>query len=136
MTEPRNAIVKQYQEYFTMEGCELEFQPDALQEIANKILSEDEQSHGRGGHLDSRSSTGTGVRALRSIIEDLLLDLRFQLPTLSADGPVKVTLDAEAVRKEKEPEVKRKAKPPKKSSKISRAKEPEPEPEPEERESA
>ena len=83
MTEPRNAVVKQYQEYFAMEGCELEIPKPALKEIAGRVLEEE-----------------TGVRALRSIIEDLLLDLRFDLPTLAAEGPVKIVLTPEVVRGE------------------------------------
>ncbi len=120
MTEPRNAVVKQYQEYFAMEGCELEITPDGLQAIAGAVLEQE-----------------TGVRALRSIIEDLLLDLRFGLPTLASEGPVKIVLSGAAVRKEEEPKLVRKpkAKPAKKSAKPTRES-PKPDPEPEERESA
>jgi ATP-dependent Clp protease ATP-binding subunit ClpX len=63
MMEPKNAIVKQYQSYFALEGCELVFTEDALEEIAEHALERE-----------------TGVRALRALFEDLLLDLRFQLP--------------------------------------------------------
>ncbi len=63
MTEPKNAIVKQYEAFFEMEGSKLEFTPDALEEIADNVLEKK-----------------TGVRALRSVFEDLLLDLRFHLP--------------------------------------------------------
>ncbi len=63
MTEPKNAIVKQYEAFFEMEGSKLEFTRDALEEIAESVLEKK-----------------TGVRALRSIFEDLLLDLRFHLP--------------------------------------------------------
>jgi ATP-dependent Clp protease ATP-binding subunit ClpX len=64
MTKPRNALVKQYQAYFAMDDCKLEFTEDALRLIA-EIVSERE----------------TGVRALRSLFEELLLDLRYTLPT-------------------------------------------------------
>ncbi len=63
MTEPKNAIVKQYEAFFEMEGSKLEFTQDALEEIADNVLEKK-----------------TGVRALRSVFEDLLLDLRFHLP--------------------------------------------------------
>ena len=64
MTEPRNAIVKQYQNFFAMEDCEIQFGRDALEEIADEALKRE-----------------TGVRALRAMFEELLLDLRFQLPS-------------------------------------------------------
>ena len=126
MTEPRNAVVKQYQEYFRMEGAELEMPAEALQAIAQRVLEQE-----------------TGVRALRSILEELLLDIRFQLPIIAAEGPIKVKLTPESVRGEGEVVVERKPKP--KKGKLTRA-EPRPEeaeapeaeagPEPEPRESA
>ena len=64
MTRPRNALVRQYQSYFSMDDCKLEFTEDALRQIA-EIVTERE----------------TGVRALRSLFEELLLDLRYTLPT-------------------------------------------------------
>ena len=64
MTIPKNALVKQYQAYFEMDDCKLEFTEDALGEIANIVMDRE-----------------TGVRALRSLFEDLLLDLRYDLPT-------------------------------------------------------
>ncbi len=63
MTEPKNAIVKQYKTYFEMEGATLEFTRDALEEIADQVLEKK-----------------TGVRALRSIFEEILLDIRYDLP--------------------------------------------------------
>jgi ATP-dependent Clp protease ATP-binding subunit ClpX len=63
MTEPRNAIVRQYQKFFELESAELEFHPDALKTIAEKALERN-----------------TGARALRSIMEDVMLDLMFELP--------------------------------------------------------
>ncbi|MBI1851686.1 MAG: ATP-dependent Clp protease ATP-binding subunit ClpX [Planctomycetes bacterium] len=64
LIEPKNALVKQYQKLFEMEGAELEFTADALREIANQALTKK-----------------TGVRAVRSIIEELMLELMFELPT-------------------------------------------------------
>jgi len=63
LTEPKNALVRQYQAYFSMEDHELSFTEDALYEIAQ--LAYDRQ---------------TGVRALRSILEGVLHDLMFHLP--------------------------------------------------------
>ena len=63
LTEPRNALVRQYQSLFALEDSELEFSPDALRAVAEKALS-----------------LKTGVRAARSIIESLMLDVVFHLP--------------------------------------------------------
>jgi ATP-dependent Clp protease ATP-binding subunit ClpX len=64
MTQPRNALVKQYQAYFAMDGCKLEFTEDALEHIAETVMERE-----------------TGVRALRSLFEELLLELRYDLPS-------------------------------------------------------
>ncbi len=69
MTEPRNAIVRQYQKLFRMAGATLEFTPGALDEMAGICLKKE-----------------TGVRAVRSIIEALLLDTLYDLPQTGADG--------------------------------------------------
>jgi len=61
--------VKQFQAFFAMEGHELNFTDEALRTIAEKAFS-----------------CGTGVRALRSILEDVLRDLMFQLPEYGAPG--------------------------------------------------
>jgi len=63
MVEPRNAIIRQYQKYFELEGVELQFEDDALREIARQALKRE-----------------TGVRALRALVEDFLRDLLFDLP--------------------------------------------------------
>ena len=63
LTEPRNALVRQFQGLFAMEGAVLEFQRDGLEAIAEIAIERE-----------------TGVRALRSILEDLLLDLLYELP--------------------------------------------------------
>ncbi len=63
MVEPRNAIIRQYQSYFELEGVELDFEDDALHEIATQALKRE-----------------TGVRALRSLVEDFLRDLLYDLP--------------------------------------------------------
>jgi len=63
LTEPKNALIRQYQTYFAMEGHELSFTDEALLEIANLAYERE-----------------TGVRALRSILEGVLHDLMFHLP--------------------------------------------------------
>ncbi|HHM12788.1 MAG TPA: ATP-dependent Clp protease ATP-binding subunit ClpX [Planctomycetaceae bacterium] len=67
LTEPRNALVKQYQSLFEMEDCHLEFREDALRSIAQQAMAK-----------------GTGARGLRSIIEGVMLDLMFELPEQEA----------------------------------------------------
>jgi ATP-dependent Clp protease ATP-binding subunit ClpX len=66
LTEPKNALVKQYQKLLNMEGVELEFREHALQAIAKRALER-----------------RTGARGLRSIIEHALLDIMFDLPSLA-----------------------------------------------------
>jgi len=65
LTEPKNALTKQYQKLFAMEGVELEFREDALRLIAKKAIARK-----------------TGARGLRSILEQTLLDTMYDLPTL------------------------------------------------------
>jgi ATP-dependent Clp protease ATP-binding subunit ClpX len=74
LTEPKNALVKQYQKLFAMDGVELEIRPSALLAIARKALLRK-----------------TGARGLRSIMEHSLIDTMFELPTL--DGVAKVVID-------------------------------------------
>ena len=64
LTEPKNALVKQYQRFFNYDDIELVFTEDALWEIADKALLRE-----------------TGARGLRSIIENALLDVMFELPS-------------------------------------------------------
>jgi len=65
LVEPKNALVKQYQKLFTLEGVELEFTEDALKAIAQEALK--------------RKS---GARGLRAIIEEVMLDIMFELPSM------------------------------------------------------
>jgi len=74
LTEPKNALVKQYQKLFAMDGVELEIRPSALSAIARKALARK-----------------TGARGLRSIMEHALIDTMFDLPTM--DGVAKVVVD-------------------------------------------
>ncbi len=66
LSEPKNALVKQFRRLFEMEGVDLEFRPDALAAIARKALER-----------------RTGARGLRTIIEQVLLDTMFDLPSMS-----------------------------------------------------
>ena len=84
MTEPRNALVKQYRRFFDMEGADVEFTPDALVEIAKMAKAKD-----------------TGARGLRSIVEEIMLDIMFELPDRTAKEKGKFMVTAEVVRKEK-----------------------------------
>ncbi len=78
LTEPKNALVKQYQKLLGMEGVELEFREHALQAIAKRALER-----------------RTGARGLRSIIEHALLDIMFDLPSLA--NVQKVVVDEGAI---------------------------------------
>jgi ATP-dependent Clp protease ATP-binding subunit ClpX len=66
LTKPKNALIKQYSKYFEMEGVKLEFTMDALDAIATRALK-----------------YNTGARALRSIMENFMLDIMFHLPNLT-----------------------------------------------------
>jgi ATP-dependent Clp protease ATP-binding subunit ClpX len=78
LTEPKNALVKQYQRLFEMESIELGIHPDAMAAIAKKAIERK-----------------TGARGLRSIMEAILLDTMFDLPTL--DGVQEVVISREVV---------------------------------------
>ena len=78
LTEPRNALVKQYQKLFEMEGVELELRPAALKAIAVRALARK-----------------TGARGLRSIVEHALIDTMFDLPSLASVA--KVVVDEQTI---------------------------------------
>ena len=84
LTKPKNAIVKQYQRMFKLEGVKLSFEKAALSEIARKALARK-----------------TGARGLRAICEDLLQQTMFDLP--SEQGVAEVVVTAESVRGEEQP---------------------------------
>jgi ATP-dependent Clp protease ATP-binding subunit ClpX len=69
LTEPKNALVRQYQRFFEMEGCELELTSGALRIVAERALKRD-----------------TGARALRGVLEDIMLDVLFRLPEEGENG--------------------------------------------------
>ncbi|ENO96787.1 ATP-dependent Clp protease ATP-binding subunit ClpX [Thauera phenylacetica] len=78
LIEPKNALVKQYQKLFSMEGVELEIRPNALHAVARKAIKRK-----------------TGARGLRSILEVALLDIMYDLPTL--DNVSKVVVDESTI---------------------------------------
>lgn len=86
MTEPRNAIVKQYQKLVGMDNCELEVTESAVYEIAKKAIE-----------------LKTGARGLRTIFENLMLDCMYDIP--SDDNVEKIIIDGEVVKGEKKPEL-------------------------------
>ena len=86
LVEPRNALVKQYQRLFEFEDIELEVTEEALEAIADQALSR-----------------GTGARGLRAIIEEVLLDVMYELP--GDDEAGRVVVDLDSVRGETSPTV-------------------------------
>lgn len=84
LTEPKNAITKQFKKLFEMEGVELEFRADALAAIARKALKRK-----------------TGARGLRTIVESVLLDTMYELPSL--ENVSKVVVDESVIDHKTEP---------------------------------
>jgi ATP-dependent Clp protease ATP-binding subunit ClpX len=84
LIEPKNALVKQYQKLFSMEGVELEIRPGALQAVAKKALERK-----------------TGARGLRSILESVLLDTMYELPGM--DNVTKVVVDENMINGDNKP---------------------------------
>ena len=86
LTEPRNALIKQYRKMFELDGVSLEFTPEAIDAVAEKALER-----------------GTGARGLRAILEESLLEVMFEVP--SHDEIAEVVITAEAVRGEEKPKL-------------------------------
>lgn len=84
LSEPKNAITKQYSALFAMDHVELEFREDALAAIANKAMERK-----------------TGARGLRSIVENILLDIMYELPSM--EDVTKVVIDEGVVKGESDP---------------------------------
>ena len=84
LTEPKNALVKQYQRLFELEDVQLTFTDEALQAIARRAIKRK-----------------TGARGLRSILEDILLDTMFELPGM--DGVTEVVVNEEAATSDAKP---------------------------------
>ena len=87
LIEPKNSIIKQYQKLFLLEGVILEFKDSALKEIVN--ISIEKKS---------------GARALRSVMEDYLMDVMYKLPDM--EGVERVLITGESIKNRKEPEFK------------------------------
>ena len=86
LQEPKNALIKQYAKLFQMEGCQLEFRPEALTAIASKA-----------------KERKTGARGLRTILENILLDVMYDLPAM--ENVSKVVIDEAVVKGESKPYV-------------------------------
>jgi len=84
LTEPRNALVKQYQKLFEMDGVTLEFDGEALEAIAKKAIERD-----------------TGARGLRAILEEIMLDVMYDIP--SRDDINKCIISKEVIENKTEP---------------------------------
>ena len=90
LLEPKNSLIKQYKKLFRMEGIELDLRKEALQEII--MLAMERKS---------------GARALRSVMENSMLDLMFHLPEYSEDNVVKITITKEFILRGKKPLMRR-----------------------------
>ena len=77
LTEPRNALVKQYKRLFELDGVDLEFSPDALEAVA-----------------DQANLRGTGARGLRAIMEEVLLSVMYEVPSRKDVERVVITREA------------------------------------------
>ena len=84
LTQPKNALVKQYRKQFEFDGVELEFTDDALEEIADLAILRD-----------------TGARGLRAILEEVLLNTMYEVPSM--DDVSKVVITGEVVREKANP---------------------------------
>jgi ATP-dependent Clp protease ATP-binding subunit ClpX len=80
LTEPKNALIKQYQRMFELDNVELEFTPDAVEAVAEQAILR-----------------GTGARALRAILEEVLQSVMFDVP--SRDDVARVVITREVVEK-------------------------------------
>jgi ATP-dependent Clp protease ATP-binding subunit ClpX len=78
LTQPKNALVKQFRKFFEFDGVDLEFTPDALQAIADQCILR-----------------GTGARGLRAILEEVLLNVMYELP--SRQDVTKCVIDQDVV---------------------------------------
>ena len=85
LTEPKNALVRQFQSLFQMENCELKFTDEALTKIASKAMEK-----------------GTGARGLRSILEQVMLDIMYDLP--EQPKGTKIVIDEQIVSRGVEPQ--------------------------------
>jgi ATP-dependent Clp protease ATP-binding subunit ClpX len=84
LTEPRNALIKQYQKMLSLDRVDLEVTPDALEAIVERALA-----------------TRTGARALRTVVEEVLLEVMFEVPSQEHIG--RCIINAEVVQKRGHP---------------------------------
>ena len=90
LTEPKSAIVKQYRKLFAYDGVELEFEEDALREVAKKAMER-----------------GTGARGLRAILENVMVDIMYEIP--SDESIAKVIITEKTITDGEEPKIIHKA---------------------------
>ena len=86
LTEPRNALVKQYEKLFELDGVSLEFSQDALKAVAEEALKRN-----------------TGARGLRSILEEVMLDVMYDIP--SRNDIAKCIITKETIQKREQPRI-------------------------------
>ncbi len=86
LTEPKNALIKQYKKLLAMDGVDLEFTQEALKEIAKEAIKRK-----------------TGARGLRAIVEEIMTDIMYKIPSMK--GVKKVIIDRDVVLKKKEPTI-------------------------------
>ena len=86
LTEPKNAVIKQYQKLFELDGVDLTFEEEALREIVAVTMSK-----------------GTGARGLRSVLESFMVDFMFDIP--SSDEVKEITVTREMVLNHKQPKM-------------------------------
>ena len=85
ITEPKNALLKQYQKLFRLDNVELTIEPEAVRAIAKKALERK-----------------TGARGLRSILEGVMTDIMYEIP--SREDVVKCVITKETIEQEKQPD--------------------------------
>jgi ATP-dependent Clp protease ATP-binding subunit ClpX len=93
LTEPRNALIRQYQHMFSLEGAKLTYTPRALRAIAEKALKR-----------------ATGARALRAVMEEVMLDMMYDLPDQANEGAEYIVDEADVLRPRRLSELRVKAK--------------------------
>ena len=86
LTEPKNALIKQYKALFSMDSVELEFTEGAVNAVAELAIERN-----------------TGARGLRAILEDVMIDVMYNIPSM--DNVMKVVFTEDSVRKKSEPTV-------------------------------
>tara|TARA_B100001057_G_scaffold436885_1_gene468297 strand:- start:1259 stop:2512 length:1254 start_codon:yes stop_codon:yes gene_type:complete len=86
LTKPKNAVLKQFEKMFKLDGVQLEFTDDAIDSVAKLALEKD-----------------IGARGLRSVLEKILLELQYELPILKSQDIEKIVINESVVKEEKQP---------------------------------